>query len=329
MLFMENINKLLSLELMKFFAILMITNSHFQLIYKDYNIGFATLGVHGNALFFFVSGYLLTMGLQKKVSYFGWLKTRIKRVVVPLLVISLMVSYFFDEVWLSVFLSKQYWFIHCIIGYYFAFYWIAKVLHKKESNVLRLFLYFIIVVVSLAIGVCFPVFEGSIFHSHWHYFCHLSIMVLGGIVFLNKSFVLGVRPIIHIMVCVVTFIAYFFVISIGKGHNDYLYYLQMLAIIPLHIFCITLFGVLSNTKFNKVQGKKIIRPFLWISSLSLEVYLVQFYIITDRYNSFFPLSIIMMFMMIFMVAYCYRILLNIITIFFTDDSFIWKRILSL
>ena len=32
-------------------------------MYKDVNVNLATLGVHGNALFFYVSGFLLVNGL--------------------------------------------------------------------------------------------------------------------------------------------------------------------------------------------------------------------------------------------------------------------------
>lgn len=54
--------RLYSLDMMKFMAALMITNSHFQPLYEGVNTAFATFGVQGNALFFFVVGYLLMMG---------------------------------------------------------------------------------------------------------------------------------------------------------------------------------------------------------------------------------------------------------------------------
>ena len=47
------------LDFLKFIAALMITNYHFRPLYEGHNIGFATFGVHGNALFFFVSGFFL------------------------------------------------------------------------------------------------------------------------------------------------------------------------------------------------------------------------------------------------------------------------------
>ena len=64
-----NQNRLYSLDMMKFVAAIFITNSHFQPLYEGVNTAFATFGVQGNALFFFVAGYLLMMGFEKHKGY--------------------------------------------------------------------------------------------------------------------------------------------------------------------------------------------------------------------------------------------------------------------
>lgn len=75
---MENRNY--TLDFLKFMAVLMITNSHFQPLYKDVNVALATFGAHGNALFFFVSGFLLMAGFRKRRNTFAnWYKKRIQR----------------------------------------------------------------------------------------------------------------------------------------------------------------------------------------------------------------------------------------------------------
>lgn len=51
-----NQDRLYSLDMMKFVAAIFITNSHFQPLYEGVNTAFATFGVQGNALFFFVAG---------------------------------------------------------------------------------------------------------------------------------------------------------------------------------------------------------------------------------------------------------------------------------
>lgn len=74
-------SRLYSLDFLKFVAALMITNSHFQPLYEDVSPSLATFGVHGNALFFFVSGFLLMMGFEKKKShgFLNWYKGRMRR----------------------------------------------------------------------------------------------------------------------------------------------------------------------------------------------------------------------------------------------------------
>lgn len=72
---------LYSLDFMKFVAAIFITNSHFQALYEDVNKSMATFGVQGNALFFFVAGFLLMMGFDKHkgLNVVDWYKARIRR----------------------------------------------------------------------------------------------------------------------------------------------------------------------------------------------------------------------------------------------------------
>ena len=50
-----------SIDILKFFAALIITNSHMGLLYGKYSM-FATGGAIGDVLFFFASGFTLFMG---------------------------------------------------------------------------------------------------------------------------------------------------------------------------------------------------------------------------------------------------------------------------
>lgn len=50
-------NRFIGWDFLKVIATIMITNSHFIPLYKNHNIAYATLGVQGNALFFFIAGF--------------------------------------------------------------------------------------------------------------------------------------------------------------------------------------------------------------------------------------------------------------------------------
>ena len=75
---MEYSNKIYGLDFLKFVAAVLITNSHFIPVYKDVNVGLATFGVHGHAMFFFVAGFLIMKGLLKRKERFdNWMKRRL------------------------------------------------------------------------------------------------------------------------------------------------------------------------------------------------------------------------------------------------------------
>ena len=52
-----------SLDFLKVLAAIFITNSHFIPLYKDISPSLATLGVHGNALFFFCFWFFINDGI--------------------------------------------------------------------------------------------------------------------------------------------------------------------------------------------------------------------------------------------------------------------------
>ena len=47
-----NQDRLSSLDMMKFVAAILITNSHFKLLYEGVNIAFATFGVQGTSAYY-------------------------------------------------------------------------------------------------------------------------------------------------------------------------------------------------------------------------------------------------------------------------------------
>ena len=124
-----------SLDFLKLLAALFITNSHFIPLYKDINPSLATFGVHGNALFFFVSGYLLMLGFGKyKVSFVDWYKKKIRRLW-PSVLLWVIISAIIWHKPLTVgklCLAEDYWFIQSIMIDFALFYILvnAKILRR-------------------------------------------------------------------------------------------------------------------------------------------------------------------------------------------------------
>lgn len=67
----------ISIDILKFFAALLITNSHMELLYGKYSM-LATGGSIGDVLFFFASGFTLFLGRMGRFD--NWYKRRINRI---------------------------------------------------------------------------------------------------------------------------------------------------------------------------------------------------------------------------------------------------------
>lgn len=121
---------LCSLDFLKFVAVLMITNSHFQPLYEDVSPSLATFGVHGNALFFFVSGYLLMMGFMRKkgLGFADWYKKRMRRLwpSVFLWVIASASIWGTDLTVEKLVLFDGYWFLQAIAVCYIVYYFLGR-----------------------------------------------------------------------------------------------------------------------------------------------------------------------------------------------------------
>ena len=86
------------------------------------------------------------------------------------------------------------------------------------------------------------------------------------------------------------------------------------------IFC-------SCEKMIKVFDKALFGNVVYfISSLTLEIYLVQYALFTDRMNFMFPLNIPVMYLMIFGVAYVLKVLAQGFSQIFGKEDMVVKKL---
>lgn len=325
-----------NLDFLKVLAALFITNSHFIPLYKDVSSSLATLGVHGNALFFFVSGFLLMMGFEKKKERFdNWYKKRIQRLwpavflwgIIAVIVWSSPIS------WQDLLIAKQYWFLQCIAIYYILYYSLGNININAigGGKIYRLKIAFILsIAASLIYFFLFlPKAAGSIFHTNLHFICHFSILVMGGLTYCYKDKICLQSIYKDGMHSVIWFVAYFIILHIGKGRDDYRYYLQIAGLVPLHLFVFYIYKTCSYPwcqKLFNTRGWKWI--FILISNLTLEIYIVQFHIITDKFNALFPLNTVIVFILICTAAYVLRVITSFFLQFLSATPFEWKEMVQ-
>lgn len=325
-------NRLHSLDFMKLLAALFITNSHFIPLYKDINTSLATLGVHGNALFFFVSGYLLMLGFDKRtVAFVDWYKNKIRRLW-PAVFLWIVISAVIWSTPLSVgklCLADGYWFIQSIMIDFALFYFFVNnsvlCLGGGKNNVLR-WLFVLSLTISVGYFFLMPVAEGSPYHTDWHFICHFSIMVLGAWVYQRRERIDKVRHSkADLFLLLVSFVAYFLILKVGKGQTGVRYYLQIVSLLPLHTFCYYMFKVASGRWPERLFRFPVLgRLCTLISCLTLEIYIVQFMLITDRFNALFPFNTIVVMSGIVGVAYLLKVLVSLFLQVMSSEPFSMK-----
>lgn len=322
-------DRLYSLDMMKCMAAIFITNSHFQPLYEGVNTAFATFGVQGNALFFFVAGYLLMMGFgkHKELSFIDWFKGKIRRLWPAVFIWVVAANLIWDAplTFDKLILGSDYWFLQTIVVYYVLFYLLIKVLPAKcrfGGNKYLLSLFGLAVACSVAYFFWMPVAEGSPFHTSFHFVCHFSIMMMGALVYVCRDRIRTDHWVKDVCGMVLSFVLYFLILAIGKNKTGWMYDVQVLALVPLHGFVYYGYKVASYKWTDWCFGKRFLgKGISLVAGLTLEIYIVQFMLITNKWNSVFPLNIIIVFAVICIAAYLLKVMTAAFLSLLSKDKF--------
>lgn len=324
------------LDFLKVLAAIFTTNSHFIPLYKDISPSLATFGVHGNALFFFVSGFLLMMGFEKKKDLFiNWYKKKIQRLWPSVFLWSIIAAIIWNTpiTWQDLVIADKYWFLQCIAIYYILFYIFGNLnisIMGGGKICMQKMLFILSIAVSLLYFYFMPKAIGSIFHTNFHFICHFSIMIMGGMTYLYKDKIEITSLWKDCLWTIFWFVLYFIILYIGKGKQDYKYYFQIVGLLPLHLFIFYVYKTASyhwcTTLFQSSRWKWLL---LIISNLTLEIYIVQFHIITDKFNFLFPFNTIIVFTLICTAAYILKVITSLFLQFLSPVPFDLKKAINI
>lgn len=120
----------IGIDILKFIAALIITNSHMELLYGKYS-ALATGGAIGDVLFFFCSGFTLFLG--KMGRFDNWYKRRINRIYPTVFAWAIMGAFIFgyhNDMKYTL-IDGGGWFVTCIMIYYVILYIIRRVMQNK------------------------------------------------------------------------------------------------------------------------------------------------------------------------------------------------------
>lgn len=321
-------SKIYGLEILKFLAALMITNSHFKLLYPLQLSALGTLGAPGNALFFFISGYALMLGHQSDFS--SWYQRRLKRLwVSPFIYATILAPLFlsYDIKMEDIWLGGNFWFIKCIAVYYILFYMIRKF----GMKLIKLFI-IISMLISVAYFMMMDVTPHSIYITNFHYVSFFSIMLLGAYCGDNNTWGKNKDSAAQYFYMVVISLVLFYAIQfVGKGFMGGRYYLQIVSLIPLHMFVYSIYRLVLSPSFSKLFERKIIVLVVrTVAALTLEIYIIGFHFVyMTQLNNLFPLNIVIVGIILLFAAYILKVLSNIFLQFMSNTRINWKICFSL
>lgn len=333
-----------SIDILKFFAVLLITNSHMEKAYADYGM-LSTGGAIGDALFFFCSGFTLFLGRTGRFDV--WYKRRIRRIYPSVFGFALIASLCFSSTsnMLHVILSGGGMFVSCIMLSYIVLYIVRKYFSEHLN---------IVFIAACGFVLFWYIFMFDNKEMVWMYkrsiikwYCYFLFMLLGAILGLKaktmSQFVMGGKNYLLIISKLFLCVLFFYGIQILGGQYVWVSYLQLTTMIPL-MGIIWYFYKLSNTTILQQFFQRRFWNFITITigGLCLEIYLVQMPILTGKQGRLpftgytddllplFPLNVLVLVAIILVLAYITRCVGRLFQqTFDSRDGYDWKSILSL
>lgn len=284
-----------SIVFLKCLAALFITNSHYLRIYPDSLSYLATAGSLGNSIFFFVSGFTLIN--SHKTQFSRWYLKRLTRIYPPVILVTLSLYLLSGDVALWNFVYPTlYWFVNAIMIFYVIYYWVPKSGRSFLFVLILLFIpYFFIYFKYMNIS------EFVIETDYFRWIFYFQIMIFGGLLAklnnplkyrLQDGFVLFLLIVLYFVEKLVS-LKYPALLSIQ--------FLQHLLTFPI-VYYLYLFAK-SDFVINKLMNTRMKKVITGIASITLEIYLVQFFIIAAFSKIVFPLNLIIVSALIIVCAY--------------------------
>lgn len=346
---MEKSKRNISIDILKFFAVLLITNSHFDEQYVHCK-ELATGGAIGDALFFFCSGYTLFLGRFGRFD--TWYKRRIRRIYPSVigLGITVLLLYNTDFSVSQLLTDGAGWFVSCIMIYYVLLYFVRryainnlKVVYGLAGTLVLFWyaLFFepfhtLVKNVSFLNWMVFCEPMDKVWIYQWNYFkwgFFFLFMLFGAELGLKESHSEKIKnrafaPTFSMLLfsCVL-----FYALPLISVKYLICQKLLIFSLIPLVGVCLYFYRLCQTDIALRLYQHKFMG---WIvkgvGGLCLEIYLVQPYVRTTALNNLFPLNIVILFVAIVVVAYlCRSIGRWFQQTFSKEDGYDWKAIFKI
>lgn len=309
----------LSIELLKFIAVIVVINSHSDIMYGKYSY-LATGGAIGDSLFFFASGFTIFFGRSGRFD--NWYKRRIRRIYPSLIALALVLPIFGSEPMdiLKLASGGGAWFVTCIMLYYIPLYFVKTKFSRKPMPP------FAICLLGVLLWYCFEdrnifFMYGDTYFKWLHFFL---FMLLGA--YTGNGTIEFTPNILKDSLCLVGSILLFYILSFFATQVSLFTQFQILSIVPLIGVIVFIYKLCMLPRVDAIMRTKCGLCLRFVAGLCLEIYIIQAAFFTDKLNFLFPLNLPIIFVEIVMAAYILRCISKIILQIFQKEDFNWKEI---
>lgn len=303
--------------LMKAIASCLVMNSHFDDIWPISAL--ATGGSIGNCLFFVATGFLISNIKQPFVVWYGKKLMRLYPAIVLITAVSIPVRLICGQsiiLWgqhglIAEFLiAANYWFLQALIFIYIPYYFIMSTNGKKHLGLIGLALWIVYFVCYFAFkDIHVWTIEDS---TRFKWIFYFGIMLIGGSYSQKVKNGKKIHTLVRSGVAATTSFIMFYGFKFVLNKFSMIMPLQFVEHILLTIFTYEIFAFLLGIEplLKKSAIKWWWNPIIFLSSITLEVFLVMDYAIKIFERLSFPISLVVTVIVIWGSAWILHIIQN-------------------
>lgn len=316
-----------AIDIMKFLAVLLIINSHADVMYPHLKM-LATGGAVGDCLFLFCSGFTLFWGGLK--SFDSYYKRRINRIF-PSVFAAAIFAHLLSmnpQIHFLQLLGGE--FIIAIMVYYVLLYFVRKYAIDKIGWLLGF-----VAIISLIVYVqWFPykydVSSKGIYGitTIYRWLPYFAAMLIGAFVGIKRKELKyhAWWDFLKLMICVTLFYCIQFAAKIYKPIAPW----QVVTLLPLMGITVYFYKWCNAGWMKQIYDSKWGNWMIMvIGGLCLESYLIQQSLFTDKLNSLWPMNLLFIVLVILICSYIVRCIARWFAQTFRTEEYDWKKIISI
>ena len=316
-----------AIDIVKFLAVLMIINSHADMMYPHMKI-LATGGAIGDCLFLFCSGFTLFWGGQK--SFDAYYKRRINRIYPSVFAAAIFINCLSrnPSIHYSQLLGGE--FIIAIMIYYVLLYFIRKYAINNLKWILGAVALVSLIVYLLWFPYKYEVSSKGIYGitTLYRWIPYFGAMLLGAIIGLRRKELKynAWWDFVKLVLCVAVFYSIQFAAKMYRPVAPW----QVVTLLPLMGITVYFYKWCNAAWMKRIYDSKWGNWMIMvIGGLCLESYLIQGALFTDRMNGIWPLNLLVIVLVILLCSYLVRCMARLFAQTFRTEDYEWKKVFSL